>query len=285
MSDKALVVYANKLGVDPQELQNALMATFFKGATKEQFTALLLVANQYGLNPFLRELYAFPSRQGIVPMVSIDGWLRIINEHPQYAGMHISYAPTTIKIGKSRECPEYIEVAILRKDRPGGETPIREYLDECYRDTPPWNQMTRRMLRHKAIKEAGRVTMGLHGLFDEDEANDVLMQEGKRIVKTADENYEVIDLELEPEGTPEPLATEEQVEKIKFLVETKQMGQDKPLTLETVMSNIKRQFNFEGNLEALPEVIAESVIAGLAKLEDRVQGSGDEVPETAPESN
>lgn len=277
MADTALVKYAQQLAVDPQELQSALMATFFKGATKEQFTALLITAAQYGLNPFLRELYAFPSQKGIVPMVSIDGWLRIINEHPQYAGMEIQYAPTEVQVEKSRLAPEYIEVAILRKDRPGVKTYIREYLDECYRNTQPWNQMTRRMLRHKGIKESGRVTMGLHGLFDEDEANDVLMQEGKRIVQVGDD-YDIIDVDLEPEGSPEPLVTDEQIEQIMFLIDHKQIAEGKPLTMQTVMNNLKRQFGFEDNLEALPEPVAASVIEGLAKLDDRVLGTDAAAP-------
>ena len=41
------------------------------------------------LNPFTKEIYAFPDSKsgGIVPMVSIDGWCRIINEHPQLDGI------------------------------------------------------------------------------------------------------------------------------------------------------------------------------------------------------
>ncbi|WP_032251724.1 recombinase RecT, partial [Escherichia coli] len=44
-----------------------------------QFIALLIVANQYGLNPWTKEIYAFPDKQnGIVPVVGVDGWSRII---------------------------------------------------------------------------------------------------------------------------------------------------------------------------------------------------------------
>ena len=55
----------------PTELIGTLKATSFKGsATNEQFTALMIVAGQYGLNPFTREIYAFPDRNnGIVPVV------------------------------------------------------------------------------------------------------------------------------------------------------------------------------------------------------------------------
>ena len=41
--------------------------------------ALLIVADQYGLNPFTREIFAFDDkRAGIVPVVSVDGWSRIL---------------------------------------------------------------------------------------------------------------------------------------------------------------------------------------------------------------
>ena len=77
---------ATSLGIagDPAELVQTLKATAFKGpASEQQLVALLFVASQYSLNPFTRELYAFPDRNnGIVPVVGVDGWSRIINSHP-----------------------------------------------------------------------------------------------------------------------------------------------------------------------------------------------------------
>ena len=80
---------AARLGMDAgTDLMNTLKNTAFKGGnvTDEQFTALLIVANQYGLNPWTKEIYAFPDKGGIVPVVGVDGWARIINEHPQFDG-------------------------------------------------------------------------------------------------------------------------------------------------------------------------------------------------------
>ncbi|VDY86474.1 bacteriophage recombination protein [Escherichia coli] len=79
----ALATLAGKLAervgmdsVDPQELITTLRQTAFKGdASDAQFIALLIVANQYGLNPWTKEIYAFPDKQnGIVPVVGVDGW-------------------------------------------------------------------------------------------------------------------------------------------------------------------------------------------------------------------
>jgi hypothetical protein len=50
---------------------------------------------------------------------------------------------------------------------------VTEYFSETYRNTDPWNQMPRRMLRHKAFKECARLTFGFSGIVDEDEARDM----------------------------------------------------------------------------------------------------------------
>lgn len=148
---------AKRFSVDATVLQKTLADTMFKGASNEQTVALLIVADQYGLNPFLKELYAFPAKGGgIVPVVGIDGWLRIINEHQQFDGMEFE------------QDDESCTCKIHRKDR-GHPIIITEYLDECRRNTDPWNNAPKRMLRHKAIIQCARVAFGFVGIHDEDE--------------------------------------------------------------------------------------------------------------------
>jgi phage recombination protein Bet len=250
-----LALLASRLQVTEAEVQESLTQTVFKGATPAQMTALLVVANEYGLNPFTRELFAFPSKNGIVPVVSVDGWLRIINEHPQFAGMDIVYAETIVEVKGSRPCPEYIEVTIHRKDRPGTSTPIREYLDECYRATEPWNTMTRRMLRHKAIKEAARVTMGLHGIFDVDEAADVLAHEGKRIVAD-DDVYDLVEIE---EDAGEVIGSAEYDALLAEVERTR-------ISLQTIAKNVAAKAGYTGALEDMPMPVWESLMSGLAQM-------------------
>lgn len=160
-----------RYGLDPAKVYDTLCKTAFRDAkNQEQVIALLVVADQYKLNPFTREIYAFPGKNGeIVPVVGIDGWLRIINDHPQYDGMSFAEAEEKIQVGKSKEAPEWMECTIYRKDRSHAE-PVREYLDEVYRDTPAWNQTTARMLRHRCIMQAARVAFGFGGIVDPDEA-------------------------------------------------------------------------------------------------------------------
>ena len=82
---------AERFGVDPQEMMATLKATAFKGqVTDAQMQALMIVADQYGLNPWTKEIYAFPDKGGIVPVVGVDGWARIINENPAFDGMEFS---------------------------------------------------------------------------------------------------------------------------------------------------------------------------------------------------
>ena len=156
---------ASKLGMGDvgQELVTTLKATAFKGnASDAQFTALMIVANQYSLNPWTREIYAFPDKQnGIVPVVGVDGWARIVNENPQFDGMDFEFSDD------SCTC------IIYRKDR---NHPIRvtEYMNECKRGTQPWQSHPKRMLRHKAMIQAARLAFGYGGIFDEDEAQRIV---------------------------------------------------------------------------------------------------------------
>ena len=153
---------ANRLGIAPAKLVPTLKATAFrtdKEVTDAQMMALLVVANEYKLNPFTKEIYAFPDKRGgIVPVVSVDGWARIINEHPQYNGVALVYDHHE----QSYECTMY------RKDR-DHPTVITEYMAECARGTDPWKTHPRRMLRHKALIQAARIAFGFAGIYDEDE--------------------------------------------------------------------------------------------------------------------
>ena len=145
------------------ELIATLKATAFKGQVNDaQMTALLIVAQQYGLSPWTKEIYAFPDKNnGIVPVVGVDGWSRIINSNPQFDGIEFEHADD------SCTC------VIYRKDR---NRPIKvtEYMDECKRGTGPWQSHPRRMLRHKAMIQCARLAFGYGGIYDQDEAERIV---------------------------------------------------------------------------------------------------------------
>lgn len=155
---------AAKLGMDGgEELITVLKQTAFKGQVSDaQMTALLIVANQYGLNPWTKEIYAFPDRQnGIVPVVGVDGWSRIINASPQFDGMDF------------KQDDESCTCIIYRKDRTHPVS-VTEYLSECKRGAGPWVSHPKRMLRHKAMIQCARLAFGFVGIFDQDEAERII---------------------------------------------------------------------------------------------------------------
>lgn len=148
---------------DGSGLIETLKATAFKGQVSDaQMTALMIVANQYGLNPWTKEIYAFPDKNnGIVPVVGVDGWSRIINDHPQFDGLEFE--------GDDESCT----CVMYRKDR---RHPIKvtEYMTECKRGTQPWQSHPRRMLRHKALIQCARLAFGYTGIYDQDEAERIV---------------------------------------------------------------------------------------------------------------
>ena len=154
---------AERFEMTPAEFERTVRATVCpSNITNEQFVAFLMVAKEYNLNPITKQIYAFPSKGGIVPIVSIDGWLRIINENPQFDGMEFV---DNVVDGKLIS----ITCLMYRKDR-SRHVEVTEYMAECARGTDTWKQWPARMLRHKATIQAARYAFGLAGIYDQDEA-------------------------------------------------------------------------------------------------------------------
>lgn len=151
---------AAKLECDPAKLAPMLKKTAFATCkTDEEFMAMCMVANTYGLNPILKEVYAFPAKGGqVVPIVSVDGWIKLMNSHPAFDGIEFD------------ETQDSCTAIVYRKDR---AHPIKatEWLAECMGTTEPWKRWPKRMLRHKALIQAARIAFGFAGIYDEDEAN------------------------------------------------------------------------------------------------------------------
>lgn len=164
----AIKSMAERYEMSQENLVTTLQNSVLKGASHAEFSAFLVVANQYQLNPFTKEIHAFTSGggRGIVPMVGIDGWAKIVNRQEDYDGSEFELHHDDKGHLEAITCRIYV------KDR-RHPVAVTEYLEECKRDTLPWKQMPRRMLRHKAFMQAARLAFGIAGLFDEDEASDV----------------------------------------------------------------------------------------------------------------
>jgi phage recombination protein Bet len=179
---KLVPVMAAKYGIDPDQFMNTVKATVFpagKQVTNEQACMFLVVANEYDLNPFIKEIYAFPGRSGgIVPVVSVDGWLTIINRQPDLDGIEFE---DRVEDGKLVA----VTARIYRKTR-SRPTEVTEYMSECYRDTDVWKRWPNRMLRHKATIQAARYAFGLSGIYEPDEAEriqEAIAREAKTVGK------------------------------------------------------------------------------------------------------
>jgi phage recombination protein Bet len=178
-----LVRMGSRFGVDPDKMMVTLKATCFKQrkddpeVSNEEMMALMVVADQYKLNPFTKEIYAFSDKKrgGIVPVVSVDGWARIINEHPQLDGIEFAYSPETVE-HKKKTCHAWIDCIMSRKDR-SKPTIVREFFAEVVRSAnfeTPWDTHPNRMHRHKALIQCARVAFGFAGIYDPDEAERII---------------------------------------------------------------------------------------------------------------
>lgn len=155
---------ADRYHMNPAAFEATLRGTVVPGnTTREQFAAFLLVAKQYGLDPITKQIYAYPAKGGgIQAVVSIDGWMTMINNHPQFDGMEFDDV---------REDGKLIAVTcrMYRKDR-NRPVSVTEYMDECKQSSPTWSKWPARMLRHKAAIQAARYAFSFSGIVDEDEA-------------------------------------------------------------------------------------------------------------------
>jgi len=141
------------LEIDSSEL--SLWMEQFESAGTQSILGMLHLACIHRLDPLLGEVSIWPGEQEPYPSITMDGWMKLINQHPSFMGVEF-------KEGLSQDSTnlEYIECTIYRSDR---TIPIRvrEYLDEVKADHPQWKTMPRRMLRHRALQQCARLAFGI----------------------------------------------------------------------------------------------------------------------------
>lgn len=168
-------IFSQRYGIQSDMMLATLRGTAFKvkateaQATNEELAALLAVAYEYHLNPFIREIYCYRAKSGaLVPIVGFDGWIRLVQRQPSFDGEEFTsgYDESPDKRGEARGF--FYECKMFRKDR-SRPTIVREYHNENWRDTDPWNQMPNRMTRMRSYIQCARVCFGFGGIYDEDE--------------------------------------------------------------------------------------------------------------------
>lgn len=173
-SDKFYKTLAGSVFAQNQRDRNGAVQA--KSPTPEEMMALLAICERYQLDPFTRQIYAFSNRGKIVPIVSIDGWLSIINRQPDYDGLEVEESERMVEIGGVK-VPEFCRVRIFRKSLSRPIT-ISEYASEVFVNANDvWKKFPRRMLRHKAIIQAARVAFSISGIYDRDDAESIVRNE------------------------------------------------------------------------------------------------------------
>ena len=205
-----LIMLGARFDIAPAKLVEVLRGTVIKPdkngktATNEEVAAFCIVANQYKLNPFTREIHAFASGdKGIVPIVGIDGWTHIVNSRGDFDGCEFEETADDKGGPVSITCRMYVK---------GREHPVcaTERFAECKRNSIPWNTMPWRMLRHKAYMQAARYAFGLSGIYDEDEARDIVSRatdvtaEVRMAPRRKGEAAPAVELPATPAETAEP---------------------------------------------------------------------------------
>jgi len=143
----------------------------FKGIavwTASDLDRLLIAAERYGLDPLSREIFMMQPNSdptsALLLVIGVDGWTHLINAHEQFEGVEFAES-SELEHG----VPSWVECTIYRRDR---RVPLklREYFCEARGEHLTWITHPRRMLRHKALVQCGRIAFGLTGVFDAEEA-------------------------------------------------------------------------------------------------------------------
>ena len=182
---------AQQIGITGSQLENIIWNSFLSTSDREkvnrsQFEAFLMVCQRYQLDPVTKQIVGWVKDGRLIIAVPIDGWITIVNRHPQADGCTFHY------VDDPESTPE--------KDRhPGGlvrcgcqhhrkdikRTPIIwEEMDECFNGNKtdrhgnkykgPWDTHPRRSNRHKSYIQSARITYGISGIYDPDEAAAIL---------------------------------------------------------------------------------------------------------------
>ena len=178
---------AKKFGVRGNDLQNTLANTCFKikisdteyrAPTPAELMSLMLIAEKLNLNPFIGEIYAFPSKNGgITPIVGINGWRTIAANQPGYSGVRFEFSPDLITVD-AIEAPRMVS-CFVRVRRPDGsefESQGIAFFKEKYQSSrsEAWKSQPCQMLMNKAQIQAIKNTFpSCSGLYDEDEGRTI----------------------------------------------------------------------------------------------------------------
>lgn len=200
------------LGVESKEDAFKIIESMvFKDVSSKdsEMNVIVNICESYNLNPTLGHLYIKRDEQGYMfPTLTVDGWYKLINEHPDFDGCEFEESNHQIEVPKVDKdsttiyCFDKIGCRIYRKGR--SKTPtVYEYLTECFNYfNGAWFTHPKRLLRHKAFIQAARVVFNLSGIYDPEEVNAIIekQQPGENtafeVVGQAEKKAEALDEDI-----------------------------------------------------------------------------------------
>ena len=151
---KALKCAAQAVGMTPKEL-TAWFNQYPQLSEVSQESCLRLIA-EYRLNPRADEIDLVQFEEGRWQVfITVNGWAKLINAHPAFCGIEFSEA-SELEEG----VPLWMGCAIYRTDRVK-PIEVKEYFSEMKTEHAAWQQMPRRMLRHRAMQQCARLAFGI----------------------------------------------------------------------------------------------------------------------------
>jgi len=151
---RALKCAAQDIGMTPASL-TTWFSQYPQLSEVSQESCLRLIA-EYRLNPRADEIDLVQFEEGRWQVfITVNGWAKLINAHPAFCGIEFSEA-SELEEG----VPLWIGCAIYRTDRVK-PIAVREYFSEMKTEHAAWQQMPRRMLRHRAMQQCARLAFGI----------------------------------------------------------------------------------------------------------------------------
>ena len=151
---RALKCAAQTVGMTPASL-TTWFSQYPQLSETTQETCLRLIA-EYRLNPRADEIDLIQFEEGRWQVfITVNGWAKLINAHPAFCGIEFSEA-SELEEG----VPLWMGCTIYRTDRIKPIV-IREYFAEMKTEHAAWQQMPRRMLRHRAMQQCARLAFGI----------------------------------------------------------------------------------------------------------------------------
>jgi hypothetical protein len=151
--DNFIADVAKALEITKEELRDWVQEAVIP---KDLLKTILRIAKRLKLNPLIGQIDWEQNPEGSYEIyIPIDGWITLIHREPNFKGLTFHQSPET-----DQGVPIWMECSIYRSDliQP---IAVREYYVELKTEHPMWQQMPRRMLRHKTLQQSVRLAFGI----------------------------------------------------------------------------------------------------------------------------